>query len=158
MEFRDGELARAALPVALENIPSAAFLISVDGVVVFANALGKALLDADEARTKERLREGITHSHAGFTVLRVRGAKPTYFAILAIGDSQKRADEAGVAWALTPRQREVLRLVVEGCSNNVMGARLGVSVRTVEVHVAAIFAKVGVNSRAELVARALSLR
>ena len=54
---------------------------------------------------------------------------------------------------LTARQGEVLRLVQQGLSNSAIAARLVISERTTEHHVAAILAKFGVASRTELLAR-----
>ncbi len=48
---------------------------------------------------------------------------------------------------LTEREREVLRLVVEGHSNKAIADRLALSPRTVEHHLTAIYAKLGVSSR-----------
>jgi DNA-binding CsgD family transcriptional regulator/tetratricopeptide (TPR) repeat protein len=48
---------------------------------------------------------------------------------------------------LTQRQREVLALIAEGLTNAEIAARLVVSVRTVDHHVAAILARLGVTSR-----------
>ena len=41
--------------------------------------------------------------------------------------------------ALTPREREVLRLMAEGRSNQGIAERLGISERSVQMHVASIF-------------------
>jgi DNA-binding CsgD family transcriptional regulator len=51
---------------------------------------------------------------------------------------------------LTPREREVLTYIVAGCSNSRISALLGISVRTVKLHVSNIMAKLGVRSRAEV--------
>lgn len=50
--------------------------------------------------------------------------------------------------ALTDREVEVLRLVARGHSNKQIGAALGISARTVQHHVAHVYAKIGVSSRA----------
>ncbi len=54
--------------------------------------------------------------------------------------------------ALTARERQVAELVAEGLSNRAIAKRLGLSDRTVEHHVAAVFAKLDLRSRAELAA------
>ena len=52
---------------------------------------------------------------------------------------------------LTPRETEVMRLVTTGKANKVVGADLGVSQRTVEIHRAHVMEKMRAGSLAELV-------
>lgn len=54
---------------------------------------------------------------------------------------------------LTVRERQVARLVAEGCSDSVVSQQLGMSENTVGVHLRRIFRKLGVHSRAELLSR-----
>jgi two-component system response regulator DctR len=54
---------------------------------------------------------------------------------------------------LTEREREVLHLVVEGRPNKAIADALAISVRTVEVHRARVFDKMGVGSAVELANR-----
>jgi DNA-binding NarL/FixJ family response regulator len=54
--------------------------------------------------------------------------------------------------ALTPRERQVLRLVAGGLSNAVIAGKLGVSTFTVRNHVQHILVKSGAHNRAEAVA------
>lgn len=50
---------------------------------------------------------------------------------------------------LTDREREVLRLVADGKTNQTIGAELSISEKTVEKYLAAIFIKLNVSSRVE---------
>jgi DNA-binding NarL/FixJ family response regulator len=52
--------------------------------------------------------------------------------------------------ALTAREQEVARLASAGLSNQAIADRLVVSVRTVETHLSNAYAKLGINSRADL--------
>lgn len=60
------------------------------------------------------------------------------------GQTQRALDE------LTEREREVMRLVVDGRPNKVIAEQLSISVRTVEVHRARVFDKMRVRSAVEL--------
>ena len=53
--------------------------------------------------------------------------------------------------SLTPREQEVLKLLVSGKQNKVMAAELGVSQRTVEIHRARVMEKMEAHSVAQLV-------
>jgi DNA-binding NarL/FixJ family response regulator len=56
---------------------------------------------------------------------------------------------APVAKAMTPRQREVLTLLVQGQSNKEIARNLGMPDSTVKVHVKAILQKLGVKNRTQ---------
>jgi len=58
-------------------------------------------------------------------------------------------DEQDGRTALTPRELDVLQLVVAGKTNAEIGLNLGISEKTVEKHLEAIFRKMGVVSRVE---------
>ena len=53
--------------------------------------------------------------------------------------------------SLTPRETDVLRLIVRGYTNRQAAEELGLSVRTVETHRANLMGKLGLKSRVELV-------
>jgi DNA-binding NarL/FixJ family response regulator len=58
---------------------------------------------------------------------------------------------------LTDRELEVLSLAAKGYTNKAIGVQLGISDRTVQGHLAHIFAKLQASSRTEAVMRAVSL-
>jgi DNA-binding CsgD family transcriptional regulator len=60
-----------------------------------------------------------------------------------------------LASALTPREREVLALLIEGASNKEIARALALSVHTVKFHIAALTEKLGARSRVEAVAIAI---
>jgi DNA-binding NarL/FixJ family response regulator len=62
---------------------------------------------------------------------------------------------AAMAPVLTSREREVVALVVDGRSNDEIGARLGIASKTVEAHLRRLFDRLGLQSRTELATRAL---
>ena len=59
-------------------------------------------------------------------------------------------------WGLSPRERALFDLVVQGLATAEMAVRLGIRPHTVQDHLEAIFAKVGVRSRRELTSRLLA--
>ena len=54
---------------------------------------------------------------------------------------------------LTPWERDVVRLLVGGCSTREIASKTGLTVSTINTYMKRIFAKLGVHSRVELVAR-----
>lgn len=56
---------------------------------------------------------------------------------------------------LTPREAELLSLLTEGLSNRDLGKRLFISEATVKTHLAHIYAKLGVETRAAAIATAI---
>ncbi|MGE5475567.1 MAG: response regulator transcription factor [Bacteroidales bacterium] len=71
-------------------------------------------------------------------------------------DARRRADEADTATLaarlaqLTLRERQVMELVLAGKLNKVIADELGITMRTVEVHRAHVFEKMGVKTAVEL--------
>lgn len=68
----------------------------------------------------------------------------------ALASHRRRCDLGERIAGLTEREQEVMRCVVDGLANKQMADTLGISVRTVEVHRARIFEKMGVRSAVEL--------
>ena len=81
-------------------------------------------------------------------------------------EMDRRARDVAVARAavtkrmeeLTPREREVMELLVQGKTSKEIGAALDLSVRTVEGHRGEVLRKMEVSSAAELVRKVLAVR
>jgi DNA-binding NarL/FixJ family response regulator len=81
-------------------------------------------------------------------------------------DAIRRVAAGGMAFSIRPRagaglarlserELDVVRLVVEGRSNDEIGARLGIGPKTVESHLRRLFERFDIASRTELATRAL---
>ena len=68
--------------------------------------------------------------------------------LLRLADAVRRRDPVSGEVDLTPRQKEVLRLLSEGLTNREIADALSLSPRTVERHVGAIFERLEVPNRA----------
>ncbi|MEM9658121.1 MAG: response regulator [Planctomycetota bacterium] len=71
-------------------------------------------------------------------------------------DERRRREVRERLATLTPKEREVFQCIVVGDANKVSARKLGVSVRTIEIHRRKVFEKTGADSVAELVRMALA--
>jgi DNA-binding NarL/FixJ family response regulator len=71
-------------------------------------------------------------------------------------DTPHRRQAAGIN-RLTTRERDVLRSMAEGQTNSAIARRLFVSTKTIEVHVARIFDKLGIYQEKDLNRRVLAV-
>jgi serine-type D-Ala-D-Ala carboxypeptidase/endopeptidase (penicillin-binding protein 4) len=73
--------------------------------------------------------------------------------------SADRGDDPGILPGtrndLTPRQREVLGLIVEGLDNRQIAARLGISERTARAHVSEVLRRLGTSNRTQAAVAAI---
>lgn len=149
----------ALLDATLEAVASASFVLTSRGNIRHANAAGRALLQRERRELHGELRAAC-HARTptgrwDVTPTSTRAGSVEYLVRLrASADTQlhARVAHAAARWGLTPRQRDVLAKLAEGRTNVNIGATLGISERTVEVHVTALLAKAQVGSRAELLA------
>ncbi len=74
-------------------------------------------------------------------------------------DALEADSEAGSqSQTLTARQKEILSLVAQGCTNREIGQRLDISVRTVEVHRFNLMRRLRVRNVAQLLRQAIALK
>jgi DNA-binding CsgD family transcriptional regulator len=126
----------ADVPAVLESVR---IRLELGGTLAYA---GRRL----EAR--ELLRPALADADAAGAVLLAQHARR---ALVATGLRPRQAAIEGAA-ALTPRQRQVCELAAAGKGNRAIAQELFLSIKTVETHLAAGYRKLGVNTRAELVA------
>jgi DNA-binding NarL/FixJ family response regulator len=99
---------------------------------------------------EDELRDAVTRTARGERIV-----SPSIAMQLA-GTWRQEPRESGAS-ALTPRELEVLQLLAEGLTNQQVGARLGLSARTVKTHVQNLLVKLDVPDRTGAVARAFRL-
>jgi LuxR family maltose regulon positive regulatory protein len=130
-------------------------LSTLERALVLAAPEGYIRLFVDEGEPVWAL---LRHSH-------VRSAVPAYITTLleAFGPQHLQdlpfnsAYPALLLDPLTEREREVLRLLLEGASNREIARRLFLSLNTVKRHVYNLSGKLGVQSRAQAIVRARDL-
>ena len=112
-------------------------------------AAGRAA-DATTARARVRTAAGawlVLHASTA------AGPDATTTVVVGPAPMEEVAPLVASAYGLSPRERAVTRLVARGLATTAIGAELHLSPWTVQDHLKAIFGKVGVRSRGELVAR-----
>jgi NarL family two-component system response regulator YdfI len=110
-----------------------------------AGARGYLLKDTDRAT----LFDSIRAAARGEMLL-----KPEMVARLLADPESASAAQGASAALLTAREREVLAAVANGDRSKEIAARLGITERTVKAHLASIYNKLGVDSRAAAIAAA----
>jgi DNA-binding CsgD family transcriptional regulator len=160
-EQRLGAIARttAALEASLEQLGVPAFVVGNNGRVFESNEPGKLMLQTQRSEVAQAIRAALAKKPAALefelTRLGMSGSAEHWLAVLRTKTSSVRVTQA-VARAtsrfkLSPRQKDVLALVVQGESNASIAAALGVSERAVELHISAMLERAGVENRASLV-------
>jgi two-component system response regulator NreC len=116
----------------------------------------------DEALLREAIKAGasgyiIKHAAEAELILAIRSVlrgdmyiHPTLIRTLLQEPSQPPLSRAGQVEDLTPREIDVLKLIVQGYTNRQVADELGISTRTVEGHRANLTEKLGIRSRVDL--------
>jgi two-component system response regulator NreC len=139
-------------PALLDSHPGTALLVlsmeddpSYVREAFAAGALGYVLKEAAESEVVQAVREVASGG---------RYVHPSLGARLAVAEAQSRA--RAEADPLSDREREVLRLLALGHTNQEIAGMLFISVRTAETHRAHIMRKLELSTRAELVRHAIA--
>lgn len=111
-----------------------------------AGARGYLLKDTDRATLFNTIRAAAR----GETLL-----KPDVLARLLAAPAPEKSSRGGIE--LTDREREVLQRAANGARSKEIALQLGISERTVKAHLASIYNKLGVDSRAAAIHTAIQL-
>jgi two-component system, NarL family, response regulator LiaR len=135
----DGVVAIRALTAAAPGVRVVVLSSFADDERIFAamqaGAAGYLLKDVEPDALADAIRE-------------VHRGRPVLHPDVAARLMRRVADPAGPATEpLTPREREVLGLVVEGYANKQIARRLLITEKTVKTHVSSILQKLGVPDR-----------
>lgn len=116
------------------------------------DCLRARLMLAEELQTEGSIVAAASEAGAVVKQARRLGAKTLESRAAALGHS---ARPGGAPSSLTRREREVLTLVARGLTNRRIAGQLGVSQHTIHRHLANVFTRLGLSSRAAAVAFAL---
>ena len=119
---------------------------------VFAAGARGYLLKSDAARSIVAAVEAVVAHQPFFT------SKISAMVLDAFLRERAAAEGSAAEGALTPREREVVQLLAEGRQNKEIARRLGVAVKTVEAHRAAVMRKIGADTVADVVRYAVRNR
>jgi DNA-binding CsgD family transcriptional regulator len=112
--------------------------------------------DASAGSARARLRSQATGQWLVCHASCLREADGRLGDIALVIEPAKAAEIAPIivqAYELSPREQQITRLIAQGASTAEIAGRLCLSAHTVRDYVKAVFEKVGVSSRGELVAR-----
>lgn len=118
-----------------------------------AGACGYILKDTQP----QELIDGIRQTARGQVVLSREVARILVEHASPNNHSVEQAQAANDRPALTAREQDVLRLIVEGADNAAIGLELSISRHTVKQHVTNIFEKLGVRTRVEAAVHAVRM-
>lgn len=133
---------------------------AVDTVRGLRAAIPELRIIVVSARSDDTFLRSMTDAGANGIVIKQPYVADLVFAIQAAGEGRSfisgvtnERDRAAVQ--ITAREKEVLELMANGHSNQAIGERLNISVKTVEAHRARLFKKLGASNVADAVLLAI---
>lgn len=115
--------------------------------------LRKAPNSSSEAQVRFRDHDNLIRSYnTSISVLRNSAQAVIGFILVFfdVQDSEKDLAEFSNQFDISARELEIVRLLLQGCSNQVIADRLFISLYTVKTHVHRIYKKTGVRNKIEL--------
>jgi DNA-binding CsgD family transcriptional regulator len=140
-------------PGGVESASKAVAILQGSGYLPFharaLDVLGRSLALSNRAAAADALQQAFAiFAACGAARRRERASE----ALEQLGHPGRRAVVAGRGpSSLTAREREVARLAIEGRTAREIGDRLFIGQRTVETHLANVYAKLGISTRLDLV-------
>jgi two-component system NarL family response regulator len=132
----------------------------VDVVRALRTAIPELRIVAVSARADETVVRSLTEAGANGVVIKQPYVADLVFALQASAEGRSfisgvTSERDRAAVQITAREREVLELMANGHSNQAIGERLNISVKTVEAHRARLFKKLGASNVADAVLLAI---
>jgi LuxR family maltose regulon positive regulatory protein len=137
---------------AVEAVNQALSLAEPEGFTLLFLEAGGGILPALDAISHQSIVDGGLRAYAAQILAAFQPRNPSK--VTAGRESSSSSDELN---DLSKRELEILHLIDAGCSNREIAGRLVITVETVKKHSSHIFAKLGVISRTQAVARARQL-
>lgn len=148
-----------ALEATLEALGAASLVVDERGCTKASNRLAREWVAANPAHAAAEVRRSLAASpgQGAFSVRRLDVEEGFHFLLVrrASMDQDRVArcvEEVVARHAVTPAQARVLALLATGASNRSIAVQLGVSERTVEVHITALLNELDADSRGGLIA------
>ncbi len=138
-----------------ERLPVGVLILTAFDDLPYVKAVLQAGANGYVLKTAEasEIIEAVKAVHEGQSVLDPRVARK----LMAQLAEPVAAPATAAVEPLTERELQVLRLAAKGYTNKAIGAELSISDRTVQGHLAKIYAKMGAASRTEAVMRAVAI-
>jgi DNA-binding CsgD family transcriptional regulator len=133
------------------RLPPGLELADVAAMAVVYNVAGRALAGVGDSPARVRVRSA-TGAWAIVEADRLDPLEGTVAVTIRPAAAQDVLDLRLLAYDLTAREREVVTALLDGSDTRAVSQRLFLSPHTVNDHLKAIFAKVGVRTRKELTA------
>jgi DNA-binding NarL/FixJ family response regulator len=141
------------VPELLERVPALRVLMlsvhdDAEYVIESVRAGAHGFLRKDS--TPAELRSAVSALHAGQSYYSPQVAGALADALRSRGAAPMPERAPSAAEVLTARERQILALIAEGRTNREIGAKLGISTRTVEAHRDSLMRKLGIRTVAGL--------